>query len=318
MNSVLKRERRIRLGTLEVAVALEAQQADRVRKSAAYRHVVRPAIERLKAGRSGGNGSSSNGVSSDRIFADAPWTAPATPEARTIIERIADYDWYHSIELGHGVVTPGRVDHRAQLHYYELPEDMTGLRVLDVATYDGFWAFEFERRGADVVAIDVASMRDMDIPRNWVDDFDARGLDRAKGRGFEIASGILGSRVRKEICSVYDLSPDRLGKFDIVFCSDLLIHLRDPLRAMESIWTVTSDRAIFADVFHPDFDAFQGRAVLEFMQKGSTDWWWRPNRACYETWMQVARFSRFEERSRFNLQSNFGDVIPKVVYHAYR
>jgi tRNA (mo5U34)-methyltransferase len=325
----LKKERRLRVGSLEVGVALDARSAERVRNSIPYRYVVRPALNRLSGARNGHNGNGHAATVDDptvykagRII-DKPLaqlTDAATPEARAIIEKISGYQWYHTIDLGHGVSTPGYVDHRAQLPFYHLPEDMTGMRVLDVATFDGFWAFEFERRGAEVVAIDVASMRDIDIPTNWLDEFDNSGVDHEMGVGFRIAKEIRGSKVQREICSVYDASPERLGTFDMVFCSDLLIHLRDPLRAMEAIWTVTKGFAVFADVYHPDLDAFKGNALAQFARAGSgrSDVWWRPNITCYQVWAQLARFSRMEEKSRFVLQANFQDPIPKVVFHAYR
>src|SRR5262245_18806240 len=56
--------------------------------------------------------------------------------------QLTDIDWYHTIDLGNGVVTPGFLDHRAQVQLYGLPESLKGMRCLDAATCDGFWAFE--------------------------------------------------------------------------------------------------------------------------------------------------------------------------------
>lgn len=311
MSSEIKRERRVRLGSVELAIMVDAQRAERIRRNAAYRHLLRPALDWLGRGKNGNpppatpaNGSSHH--------------LPVSAEAREIIERIAHHDWYQTIELPHGVVTPGHVDHRGQIHNYHLPDDMSGMRVLDVATFDGFWAFEFERRGADVVAIDVASTRDTDIPQNWIDEYERKGRVHEKGEGFRIASDLLGSRVQKEICSVYDLDPERFGRFDMVFCSDLLVHLRDPLRAMEAIWRVTDGFAVFADVYNPSLDAFKTALLAEFTHKGNNETWWQPSPACYKRWLQIARFSHVEEKSRFRLQSTFSDEVPKVVFHAAR
>lgn len=63
------------------------------------------------------------------------------------------------------MTTPGYYDRRPFLSQYHLPKRMDNLRVLDMATYDGFWAFEFEKRGAsEVVALDIDSFYDADIP----------------------------------------------------------------------------------------------------------------------------------------------------------
>jgi tRNA (mo5U34)-methyltransferase len=310
-----KRETRIKLGPIELGIAMGIEEAERVRKSLPYQYLLRPALNGLRRVVRSSNGHRLGAPATRR----APQTSgPPSPEARAVLDKISDVEWYHTIDLPHGVATPGYVDHRQQLPYYSLPEDMTGMRVLDVATFDGFWAFEFERRGAEVVAIDVGSVREADIPTNWIDEFEKAGLDAPKGKGFQIAHELLGSKVQKEVCSVYDVSPKRLGKFDMAFCSDLLIHLRDPARAMESIWTVTENFAIFADVYHPQLDAFKDNALVEFTQAGQSDMWWRPSVTCYKLWLHLARFSRVEEISRFVLESNYRSEIPKVVFHAYR
>lgn len=317
----LKREERIRIGPLELSIALDAREVEAIRHSSPFRHFVRPAARRIRGGiRAVKNAATGNNGHGHMAPAARPLVnseAAASPEARKIIELISTHSWYHTIELPHGVVTPGRVDHRNQLHYYGLPADMTGMRVLDVATYDGFWAFEFERRGAEVVAIDLASTADVDKSRNWNDTYEEMSTPTALGQGFKICHELLGSKVKKEICSVYDVRPERLGRFDMVFTSDLLIHLRDPLAAMEAIWTVTDNVAIFGDVFHPELESFKNSALVEFCHSGASDMWWRPSTACYRFWLRLARFSRIEEVSRFVLEANFRSEVPKVVFHAY-
>lgn len=46
--------------------------------------------------------------------------------------------WYHQIELRPGLVTPGHNGARHILARLELPEDCSGMRVLDLGTRDGF------------------------------------------------------------------------------------------------------------------------------------------------------------------------------------
>jgi tRNA (mo5U34)-methyltransferase len=318
----LKHERRFRLGGFEIGVSMDVERAERLRNSSAFRYALRPAINGLGKLRGNGHGTSNGHHPGEPAAPVRP--AEVTPEARAILDRIATTEWYHTIELPHGVVTPGYVDHREQLPHYNLPNDMRGMRVLDVATFDGFWAFEFERRGAEVVAVDIGSVRDTDVPRNWREEFEAKlatsdgFIEFGRASGFQIAHEILESRVDKRLCSVYDVSPERLGMFDMVFCSDLLIHLRDPLAAMEAIWTVTKNVAVFADVYHPQLDAFEGNALTEFTYAGQGNVWWRPSVTCYRLWLRLARFSRVDEISRFVLESQFRSEIPKVVFHAYR
>ena len=66
------------------------------------------------------------------------------------------FDWWHTIEVAAGVVTPGGWDLRATAGRLPWPVVLAGMRCLDLGTMDGFWACELEHRGAaEVVAIDV-------------------------------------------------------------------------------------------------------------------------------------------------------------------
>src|SRR3954471_14716670 len=108
-------------------------------------------------------------------------------------------------------------DHRAVLDRYLIPTDLTGMRCLDVATMDGFWAFEMERRGAaSVTALDLEGPEDLDWPASLRPGHD-NTLDETKGERFALARGTLGSNVERVLMSAYDLSPE-LGTFDFVFC----------------------------------------------------------------------------------------------------
>ena len=96
--------------------------------------------------------------------------APALPgaarsaEDERLASRVSQLEWYHTIELRPGIVTPGFFDHRPHLAHYHLPASLAGQRALDVATYNGFWAFEFERRGArEVVGLDIDTFADIDL-----------------------------------------------------------------------------------------------------------------------------------------------------------
>jgi tRNA (mo5U34)-methyltransferase len=115
-----------------------------------------------------------------------------------------------------------------------LPDDLRGKRVLDVGSGDGFWAFEFERRGADVTSLDIETFADVDLPPAIHALFEKQRVDLSFRRGLEIARRRLNSRVKLVNGSVYDLSADRIGMFDLVHTGDILLHLRDPAHAAGS------------------------------------------------------------------------------------
>ena len=128
--------------------------------------------------------------------------------------------WFHTIDLGNGVRTPGRKDTIAEVDVFQLP-DVSGRTVLDVGAYDGFYSFEAERRGASqVLATD-------DWTWNWPGS-DAR-------RNFDLAHEVLGSRVESQVISVEALSPDAVGgTFDVVLFLGVLYHAPDPLGYLDA------------------------------------------------------------------------------------
>jgi SAM-dependent methyltransferase len=158
--------------------------------------------------------------------------------AALLDQAFAQESWYHTIELAPGRVTPGLVDLRSAAPGL-LPTDLDGLRALDVGAFDGFWAFELERRGADVVAADLDDYLDSDWPPPTRRRLAPTMAGRTPGERFALAHELLGSRVRRIGCSIYDLTPERMGgRFDFVVVGALLLHLRDPVAGLEAVHSV--------------------------------------------------------------------------------
>jgi tRNA (mo5U34)-methyltransferase len=200
--------------------------------------------------------------------------------------------WYHSIELGPGCVTRGWFDLRPIVEKMPWP-DVRGKRCLDIGTWDGFLAFELERRGAsEVVATDIASNRDWDfLPRDR-----AAGIAKLdemsteKGRGFLLAVEALGSRVHRETINVYDLSPERIGgTFDVVVCGSLLLHLRDPFRALAAIRSVCADQFLSAEQIDLTTTVLHRRRPV-LRGQGTTGQWLIPNATGHAWMLKVAGF----------------------------
>jgi tRNA (mo5U34)-methyltransferase len=203
--------------------------------------------------------------------------------------------WYHTIDVGHGVVTPGHFDLRPVAGRLPWPE-VRGLRCLDVGTFDGFLAFELERRGAsEVVATDIASHEDWDWPhtmRRRGPEYMAEVAGSQTGRGFEVAKRLLGSAVEREIVSVYELSPERLGEFDVVVCGSLLLHLREPLRALEAIRSVCRGEFMSSEEIDARLTALQPRRpALRLDGLSELFQWFIPNAAAHRQMLEAAGFS---------------------------
>jgi tRNA (mo5U34)-methyltransferase len=211
--------------------------------------------------------------------------------------------WYHTLELPDGRVTPGWFDHRAIVERLPWP-DVRDKRCLDVGTYDGFWAFELERRGArEVVATDIGAHTDWDFLER-MRTRSGETLERLagqKGLGFEVARRALGSAVHKRIISVYDLSPGEVGTFDFVMCGSLLLHLRDPVGALEAIASVCSGSFMSIEEVSLGLSLrFRHRAVAELRLEPKLGQWAVPNMAGHIRMLEAAGLQVIERAGPFS------------------
>ncbi|MBL8702110.1 MAG: methyltransferase domain-containing protein [Alphaproteobacteria bacterium] len=230
---------------------------------------------------------------------EPPARGPAD-DAGSLANAIAAHRWYHTIDLGNGVRTPGYFDHDPYLPLYRLPESLAGKRVLDVATFDGYWAFQFERRGAaEVVALDLPNAAGLDLSAPRRAAMSAEELARPFGGGFALAAEALKSKVRRVEASVYDLSPERHGLFDLVHIGDVLLHLRDPVRALACVRSVTRETAIISDCFWPDLDRWPERRGMVYEGGAGENVWWRLGAETIRAMIRDAGFGRVEELARF-------------------
>lgn len=291
---------------------VDDQLIDQIKRNPGYRYLLRPALGWWRE-RRGVSANPDAPAPATQLSLPPPPDRPQTAAAQEIYAQIDAVEWYHSIDLPHGVSTPGYVDHRTQIGRYGLPATMRGLRALDVATYDGFWAFEMERRGAEVVAIDLESLAQCDYPRRFREHALREAATRKLGEAFGIAHRLLGSRVDRREMSVYELSPERVGTFDVVFLSDLLLHLRDAALAIEAVCSVVRPGgfAIIAEPFNGSLDG--GPQPLSQFGFGDAIGWWHHSSQTLKTMMYVAGFDEITEISRFDLISRAAIPLTKIV-----
>jgi 2-polyprenyl-3-methyl-5-hydroxy-6-metoxy-1,4-benzoquinol methylase len=173
--------------------------------------------------------------------------------------------WYHTFDVGDGVVTDGMYDLRPVIKHHNFPESLKGKSVLDVGTSDGFYAFEFEKRGASsVLAVDTnaydgtlpfdpsPAKRDVYIEKYTRESkefekyYEIFSMLELKGANkLVVLADYWDSIVRFQQCSVYEL--ERLDKkFDFVFCGALIEHLKNPLQAIEQLRAVTREKCVIS------------------------------------------------------------------------
>ena len=233
-----------------------------------------------------------------------------------LADQARELGWYHTLELP-GHTTSGLFDMRPYVPMYGLPDSLEGKRVLEIGTWDGFWAFEFERRGAaEVIAIDLDDERKLDWPpRRRTPD-----PELVRGQGFQVAKEMLGSRVERVVCSVYHALPEDLGTFDVVFCGSVLLHLRDQLLALERIANLVKPGGVFisAEEYEPITDLIPFPVARFRGNRDAAVVFWVPSRKAWRAMLWYAGFDTVAELKRFTMRSTKGWKIRHVVHHAHK
>jgi tRNA (mo5U34)-methyltransferase len=214
--------------------------------------------------------------------------------------------WYHTIDLGQGVVTRGVDNTPERLPRVQLPEDLSGRSVLDIGAWDGFFSFEAERRrAARVVACDYYSWHGV----GW-------GTGQGKA-GFELARKALNSRVEDVDLDVLNLSPDTVGTFDVVLFLGVLYHVKDPLACLERVASVTGEMMVIETETALDVLPWPVMRYYEGAELNNDPTnFWAPNRRALEAMFRDIGFRRFEIVTHPCLKPNWKRT--RVVMHAWR
>jgi tRNA (mo5U34)-methyltransferase len=192
--------------------------------------------------------------------------------------------WRHSIDLGHGIVTPGfqtPENHEFLLRAFRLP-DLHGMTFLDVGAWDGYYSFAAERMGASrVVALD-----------HYVWEQPQFGKD-----GFDLAHRVLKSRVEVVWDDFMTTDLTMLGTFDVVLFSGILYHLQHPLLALQRLVEVTAGSA-FIETHAVCIEGYEDLPLIRFYETNeladdSTNWW-GPTLPALEAMCRAAGFRAVE------------------------
>ncbi len=238
---------------------------------------------------------------------------PKTPPGDVRAAVASNPFWYHTLEVAPGVLTPGQFDLRPIVDRMPWP-DVRGKRCLDVGTSDGYLAFELERRGArEVVAADLADHEQWDWPahvRAGGTEYLRAVAGPEKGVGLRVAKRLLGSSVEPVEISAYDLSPERLGTFEVVVAGSLLLHLRDPLRALEAMRSVCREHLLSANQVDAATSVFwRGRALTRIDGLTPLCQWWLPNPAAHRQMLESMGFAVERETGVYAIP--FGEGHPE-------
>ena len=250
--------------------------------------------------------------------------------------------WYHTIDLGNGLVTPGVFDFRKEWINYGLPQEFNGQTVLDAGPATGFFCFECARRGARVSCAELPSLQALDrFPGQSVEQT-LRKIERmmfpsgSPGEHseadlyrlllelpFSFCRERLGVQVERHYATVYDVTREQLGApagFDWVLACDILTSTLHPLRALAALASVCSGTLVIVERLPGsprDTPAmrYTGGAGLAEDEVS----WWEPNRACMEQWLSKLGFREVRDCGRQTaVVQESGFEVERTVLHAMR
>ncbi len=223
-------------------------------------------------------------------------------------DELKQINWFHRIDLGNGIVTPGFDDTPTKLRQIQLPENLMGKTVLDVGAWDGFFSFEAERRGASrVVALDGGVWK----------------VDSIGKAGFEFARKVLGSRVEDVEMEVNDLSVERLGQFDLVLFLGVLYHLPDPVGTFLKVAALAKQDIIIET--HVDMIEHKVPTIAFYpfdeCANDPTNWC-GPNQAAVEGMLRLAGFRKIKASpltpAPYPVLGRRNHQYGRMVFHASR
>lgn len=217
-------------------------------------------------------------------------------------ERIASQFWWHSIDLGNGMVTLGRKDSRRMAIEFANTFgklDLAGRSVLDIGAWTGGFSVEAARRGAArVVALDHYS---------W-------NAPQFRGReAFDLVNDITGLGIEAVDIDLDapQLSLSHLGPFDVVLFLGVFYHLRDPLAGLREVAALASEVLVVETLIERSLNPRPSMIFYPGAERGGDPTnWWGPNLACVLELLRQAGFPRIEVTRGFGRS--------RKVFHAFR
>ncbi len=201
---------------------------------------------------------------------------------------------------------------------------LAGQRVLEIGPANGFLTFEMESQGAEVVSVELSPDAEWDVVPVASLDIKAVRAERSKfmqqlRNGYWFAHRSHDSTAKVHYGSVYSL-PDGLERFDVAVMASVLVHLRDPLGAIQECARLT-DKTIVITEMH---DAELGQLPIARLvpSKETSQWhtWWSLTPALLVQFLEVIGFNQIAVSHHHQTYSGreIDELIPMVTIVASR
>jgi hypothetical protein len=193
-----------------------------------------------------------------------------------------DCDWYHSTALADGTPIKGQWDLRGHEKAYLGDIVLDGRRVLEFGPASGYLTFWMEKQGASVTSFEAgydAAFEQLPAVDGTDESENRLSLMRHIARinnSWWFHHRELHSAAKIAYGDIYNV-PDDLGRFDVSFFGCILLHLRDPYRALHQAAAHTDHAIVVTDNVYPGLEDADDPVLRFGMDRDNPEpsvrWW---------------------------------------------
>lgn len=219
-----------------------------------------------------------------------------------LAEKVSGLFWWHSINLGGGIVTPGRktrYEIAGEAEAIFAPLSLRERSVADIGAWNGGFTVEAKRRGA-------ARMLSADH-YTWAHP-EFRGKET-----FDLVMSRLGIDVETKLVDIQNAAAADLGRWQVVLFLGVFYHLFNPISALQVLAEITEEVLVLET--HLDLEDVAQPAMVFYPDRelgGDSTNWWAPNRAGMEALLRAVGFEKVLYRTNPLATSHRG------IFHAFK
>jgi tRNA (mo5U34)-methyltransferase len=215
-----------------------------------------------------------------RAIPDDPDFPPVPIE--DLRRRVNSHAWFHTINLGGGIVTPGIKTRSAiacEADAIFAPISVRNRSLADIGAWNGCFTVEAKRRGASRILA--------------IDDFTWAHPEFRGKESFDLVMTRLGIEVESRIADIQSTGAAAIGQWQVVLCLGVFYHLLNPIAAVQRLAEVTAEVLVLEthldlrDMGTPAMAFYPGTEL-----GGDPTNWWGPNRAAVEALLKTVGFAK--------------------------
>lgn len=209
--------------------------------------------------------------------------------------------WYHTFDFPDGTLVRGRWDYRANVDDYLGRLDYSGKKVLELGPASGFLTRAMEKRGADVLCVDVDVNQGWDVVPRFDRNYESYISERKKHiprlwKSWWLSRKVFGGNARISYSGAESIG-SLVGRerFDIGLVGSILVHFANPYVILSRLAELC-ETIVITEAYTKRLDV-KGRNLIEFLPSASNNnlgSWWLLSESTVEQMMETLNFRKSE------------------------